>query len=555
METQTDLKIPRKIYADKLCIDAIACSLIGMFMFVFCIILGYITRYNPDTLILAGGLLVSFALIYIVGPIFGISALIDIIIKWKAITNPDYLSSNNERVYKILKRFITTSLLFSIIVLFVALLALILGGRSEYLMQVYFFIWFPITLIALVMALTSWRLSRRISKVIPVRINVVFAVLLSIAAMALGIRTTSYVDYLRQHIEYSKSTPTYSGGSGTLSQTIIIPTLDSPLTGGKNIIWCSSFQLAWNRVKDDVIGEPIEVVGVEEIAARLNSAKQTDGDIDPHSFYAAAGRIKQGIVDKIEKEMAAKFPSHSVPDFNDIPGLIDTPDGILSYSYLTANVPFKYPYRQVEDEFFFTDSNGIKTDVGAFGAWGYGRQYKNMREQVEILFYHQDHNEPDRDMQMKEFAVDLCRHSSPYQVVAAVVEPRDSLYETLEYIFSKAEDFKNNSQSNDEVFLDDTDVLVVPEMFWEIDHRFEELINKIVANADPAMPIVEARQGIKFRLDRCGAMLESEATIAIAAIPRYFRFDRPFLVYMKKRDCEQPFFVMWVDNAELLTKK
>jgi len=99
------------------------------------------------------------------------------------------------------------------------------------------------------------------------------------------------------------------------------------------------------------------------------------------------------------------------------------------------------------------------------------------------------------------------------------------------------------------------DVLMVPEMFWEIDHRFEELINRIVANANPAMPIIEARQGIKFRLDRYGAMLESEVMIAAAAIPRYFRFNRPFLVYMKKRDCEQPFFAMWVDNAELLNKK
>lgn len=103
--------------------------------------------------------------------------------------------------------------------------------------------------------------------------------------------------------------------------------------------------------------------------------------------------------------------------------------------------------------------------------------------------------------------------------------------------------------------MDDVDVLMVPEMFWEIDHRFDELIGKVVANANPAMPIIEARQAIKFKLDRCGAMLESEAMIAVAAIPRYFIFNRPFLVYIKKRDSEQPFFVMWVDNAELLNRK
>ena len=102
--------------------------------------------------------------------------------------------------------------------------------------------------------------------------------------------------------------------------------------------------------------------------------------------------------------------------------------------------------------------------------------------------------------------------------------------------------------------LDSMDVLIVPEMFWEIAHDFDELLGKIVANANPAMPIIEAKQGIKFKLDSCGAMLESEATIMTASIPRYFIFNRPFLIYMKKRDCEQPFFVMWVDNAELLNR-
>jgi hypothetical protein len=34
--------------------------------------------------------------------------------------------------------------------------------------------------------------------------------------------------------------------------------------------------------------------------------------------------------------------------------------------------------------------------------------------------------------------------------------------------------------------------------------------------------------------------------------PKKLHFDRPFLIYLKKRDAARPFFVMWVDNAELL---
>ena len=54
---------------------------------------------------------------------------------------------------------------------------------------------------------------------------------------------------------------------------------------------------------------------------------------------------------------------------------------------------------------------------------------------------------------------------------------------------------------------------------------------------------------------RSGAVLEGEANFGIAALPRESIFDRPFIIYMQKRGAEHPFFVMWVDNAELLTRK
>ena len=549
MKEQSDSGRSRRIYADELCKDAIVFVLIGFCLFVFSFLLAYLARNIPDKLIIIVGLLIPTALIYVFAPIFGIFALIDIIVKWRTITNSDYISSNQERLYLTEKRFIIASLLFSFVVLFTTFLGLFLGGIKEAIMRAYFFILFLMPLIALVMALVSYKLSGRISKEAPVRIRAVFPVILSIATIALGIRATGSFNYLKQRVIYLTGTPTFSGSSDSLKQTSVVPTLDSPIEENKNIIWCSTFQLAWNRMKDDVIGEPVQVVGADELAARLNTAKQSSEDLESYSFYAIAGRIKQGIVDKIKKDMANKFPSHTVPEFD-----IDIPEAILAYSYLVANVPFEYPFRQRERGFFFTDSNGIKTDVCAFGVWGHEQQYAKIREQVEILFYQQDFNERNSDKRMKEFAIDLCRNSAPYQVVAAVVEPKNSLAETLDYIRDKTADFKKNSHNKDAIVLEALDILIMPEMFWEIDHRFDELIGKVVANDNPPMPIIVARQGIKFKLDRCGAMLESKSLVMVAAIPRYFKFNRPFLVYMKKRGCKEPFFVMWVDNAELLTK-
>jgi len=388
-------------------------------------------------------------------------------------------------------------------------------------------------------------------RVIP-RTKAILAVAVALVVIAAVVWLTGLGSYIFQQVAYALTPATFSGKSDALQQTVIVPTLDSACPPNKNVIWCSSFQLAWNEVRDKVVGAPLEVVGAEEMAARLNAAKQSGSDLEPRSYYAAGGWIGQGIIKQIEREMAAKFPSHTLPDFNEY-NLV--PEGILSYSFLRANVPFKHPFRQLDEALIFADSRGAETLVTGFGLWeAFLPQYENIREQVKIL-YSREPKDRDRLGELEEYALDLCRHSEPYQVVVAVVEPRGSLADTLGYIHLQAEDFKNRHDYEEASRLDKVDVVKVPEMFWRLDHRFRELIGKVVANANPAMPIVEALQTIEFRLDRSGAMLESQATFAISALPRHLVFNRPFLVYMQKRGAEHPFFVMWVDNAELLVAR
>jgi hypothetical protein len=131
--------------------------------------------------------------------------------------------------------------------------------------------------------------------------------------------------YLAQRTEYADKTETFSGNSESLKQTVIVPTLDTPCPPNKNVIWCSSFQLVWNEVRDNVIGAPLKVIGAEETVARLNAAQQSNSDFDPKSLYVAGGWTKDGIVEKIREDMAVKFPSHVLPDFRGLEG------GILAY--------------------------------------------------------------------------------------------------------------------------------------------------------------------------------------------------------------------------------
>src|SRR4051794_29008496 len=58
---------------------------------------------------------------------------------------------------------------------------------------------------------------------------------------------------------YTAPPKSFDGKSMDLAATVIVPTLDTPLPDGTNVIWCASFQAAWDRLKNDAAGEPLQL--------------------------------------------------------------------------------------------------------------------------------------------------------------------------------------------------------------------------------------------------------------------------------------------------------
>jgi hypothetical protein len=108
---------------------------------------------------------------------------------------------------------------------------------------------------------------------------------------------------------YDPAAVSFDDTSDHLEQTVIVPTLDSPIPEGQSAIWCVSFQLAWNHLKDDVAKEPLKLTNAQPIADRLNRADHSEADVSPDAVYAAAGLAKDGIVKHIRAQMAGKFPN------------------------------------------------------------------------------------------------------------------------------------------------------------------------------------------------------------------------------------------------------
>jgi hypothetical protein len=340
--------------------------------------------------------------------------------------------------------------------------------------------------------------------------------------------------------------------SKDLKQTVVVATLDCPLPEHRNAIWCATFQIAWDKFKQDIIGEPIQVIGAEELAKRLNGAPFPVVSIEEKSYYATAGFVKNGIIEQIQKEMKQRFPAKPVPTFDNS---YRTPDVVLAYAYLSVDVAFKDPYYVCRDRFDFLDSNGVATFVTAFCAQTKepARNNQRVRDQVEVLYYGTG-GQPDN----AQFAVDLSRQTQPYQVILARTPRCNTLGEAAKTLQDKIAASRNDPNYTTGRALGHGDTLIVPDVLYKLTHHFDELIGKSLGNQKwTAYFVFEALQKIDFTLSRTGVVLKSEARLAAKkAAPRAQRklhFDRPFLICVQKREPNAtPFFLMWVDNAELM---
>jgi hypothetical protein len=343
---------------------------------------------------------------------------------------------------------------------------------------------------------------------------------------------------------------TFNGPSQNLKATEIVPTLDTRFPTNKNVIWCASFESAWKAL-EDLAGEPVSLEGSPEMAKFLNEA----GDPRPHvpsaCLYVAAGWNQKGIVRQIQNDMQQKFPNKQPPEF---PGI--TPDSFVTYSCLEASLKFKVPYCQNRKPLTFTGRDGRKVNINSFGLLpGDHDKYTQVRAQGRVLFCKSD----EKTDTLQEFAVDLCSGSSPSQIVVARIAPEPTFAAALARIEKEIAEWKKSLRRESSDLAESlqtigpSDELLVPDFYWSISHVFSQIQGKAFENAKlKGQRLDIVRQDILFRLDKSGAELSSIAWALTAGGPRHFFCDCPFLIYMKKRGAQMPYFAMWIDNAELL---
>ena len=142
------------------------------------------------------------------------------------------------------------------------------------------------------------------------------------------------------------------------------PHLEQEIKPGQNVLWCSTFQLAWNELRT-LAGGDIQMENAPPIVAALNRGTASKADLDEASYVAMAGFVRDGIIKDIQAELDRKFAGKANAELMPPPIPLG-PSAWVAYAFLYKDLPFKWAFQR--DEFPLSFEG---TAVASFGIYEY----------------------------------------------------------------------------------------------------------------------------------------------------------------------------------------
>jgi hypothetical protein len=353
--------------------------------------------------------------------------------------------------------------------------------------------------------------------VVSARAKIALAVVLLVAAS--GVWGTRLVRWL--HAKHGQ-TAVFAVGGKKLEATIVTPHLQCSIGDGKNIVWCATFQLAWNELCD-LLGGPIEPDGASEEAAILNERTVTRADVDEAHCVALAGYPTGGpddilnkIADAMDRTFAGTARPHYLPERSSL-----EPEDWVAYAYLFKELSFQSPFQRMPSGLTFGDR-----EVQHFGIKGLSQsQPDQVKAAAQVSVY--DYRGAD------DFIIELKTRSPSDRMILAKVTPEPTLAETIQAVQRRMTQSRPAGMRR-------TSHLFIPLVDFDLCRRYIELEQGGIA-----------LQQIAFKLNESGIVIQSEAS-TVRNGHQHLIFDKPFLIMLRKTNARNPYFALWIANAELL---
>lgn len=302
---------------------------------------------------------------------------------------------------------------------------------------------------------------------------------------------------------------------GSLKASDFVPTLENPLRSDRNVIYAPSLLFAWNEIRNE-LGTGI-VLGPEtsEDLLLLNGSRSFE-----HTLEGGEYNITTEIED--DAISVSAFFNKTLP----FPAKMETIDQGISFKGKTV-AAFGMPYPN--------------SDITAFS---------------EILYYRSD----------DEFALKLSSEDKANEII--LVKGFNSLKDLSEALTITRELSESGHRERQDRSLswkydfNPEDLFSIPVIKFNIDTRYSNLEGQKFSTTNKVYVIRKAWQRTGFILNEHGAVVESEATVMTDSAPlpepelkphpKHMIFDKPFFIIVKKKTQENPYFVMKVEDPELM---
>lgn len=313
--------------------------------------------------------------------------------------------------------------------------------------------------------------------------------------------TVIYNNYIKNNTNHHVTmNPTYQS---TLDENTI------------NNLWVGTLDIAWKELKEKIKMDNIEIEGGNpKIVEELNRSTFSKNMLDSRDY-------------SINVERTAT-------------------DGYKIDATLNKELNFLEVFDNFSNDYTQMTFGNNEEYIKYFGI--NNASPEEMNKNVEVLFYNKIGN---GNLRSNDMAIKLKTKEGDEIILYKTndIKSFDEYYQDIEV--------KSNQYKGSTDFSED-DELRIPYIRINGEIFYDELYDKEIKNSN-GLYIYDVIQNVNFSLNEKGCNLSSKATMVteymgIGEDTKYCYFDDTFILFMKEKDSNRPYFALKVDNSDILEK-
>lgn len=305
-------------------------------------------------------------------------------------------------------------------------------------------------------------------------------------------------------------------------------------------IFTPAFQLIWNDFTDDVVGHKVEFVGENpKILEYLNERRLTENVLSSKDFYKTVAPQTVKTKKTIEKSIKKQFNEKS--QLLDSISWLKKDDGIhkVLYCMFKKDIFFPKVFEELAPAPFMTNKTS-KEYYKMFGTTGNQKKYAS--QVIPVYYENKD-----------DYAVKLLTKTGDEIILVASTsdEPVLKIWDDL---------YKNKLSQNNSLTFDKNSKLIVPFIKLSKTTKYTELTGRQIVNSN--VIIDTALEVIDFSLDNTGAKIKNEAMMGVRTTAlrphghqKLYYFNKPFVLFIRSKDGNIPYFALKVKDEKYLEVK